>query len=89
MLKSGPVLKPTQRKGLLMSIRDEIKGYASLAGKTLKFLYEELDKLHNRETTYQNFVKKLARESLSYKEVKEIAEILGYEIVWNRKAKQP
>jgi hypothetical protein len=32
-----------------------------------------------------NFSAKLSRESLRYKEALELAEVLGYEIVWKKK----
>ena len=34
-----------------------------------------------------NFTGKLQRESIRYKEVKEVADVLGYDIVWVRRKK--
>jgi len=47
-----------------------------------------LDVLHRKKSwscSRSNFSDKLARGTIRYKEVKELAEILGYEIVWEKK----
>ena len=68
-----------------MSIRDEIKSFIAGKGRTMKQVHEALDARHNRKTTYQNFAQKLARNTLRYEEAKEIADVLGYKIIWVEK----
>ena len=36
-------------------------------------------------SSLSNFSDKLRRETIRYREVKELAELLGYEIVWKKK----
>ena len=45
----------------------------------------ELREKKGWSSSLSNFSDKLRRETIRYKEVKELAEILGYEIVWNKK----
>ena len=69
-----------------MALKDEIKGYIISNGFTITDIAEELNKRTGTEFTMQNLSNKIRRESLKYTEILEIADILGYEIVWNRKS---
>lgn len=69
-------------KGLILSLKDEIKALVIRKGRSMKWLASEIDRRRGKNTSYQNFYQKLARESLKYEEAKEIASILGYEIIW-------
>ncbi len=67
-------------------IRNEIKGYIASSGMTLTEVVAELNKRHPlRPTTTQNISNKLSRGTIRYSECKDIADILGMEICWNRK----
>ncbi|MBY6931008.1 DUF6471 domain-containing protein [Clostridium botulinum] len=68
-----------------MEIRDEIKAYIVSSGWSITDLNKELNKLNNTEYTVQNLSNKIRKGSLKYSEVLQIAEIIGYEIEWNRK----
>ena len=48
-------------------------------------LKEELNKRTGTEFTMQNLSNKIRRESLKYSEVLEIADILGYDIKWEKR----
>ena len=63
----------------------EIKSYIVSAGWTITKLAEELNKRSGNDYTVQNLSNKIRKESLKYSEVLEIADIIGYEIKWNRK----
>ena len=66
-------------------IRNEIKGYIASSGMTLTEVVAELNKRHPlRPTTTQNISNKLSRGTIRYSECKDIADILGMEICWNR-----
>lgn len=47
---------------------------------------EELNKRNGTNYTMQNLSSKIRKESLKYNEILEIADIIGYEIIWNRKS---
>jgi hypothetical protein len=70
----------------LGDIRNEIKSYIAASGRTLTDVVNEINKRHPfQPTTPQNISNKLARGTIRYSECKEIADVLGMEIRWQRK----
>ncbi len=69
-----------------MKLKDEIKGYIASSGWTITQITEELNRRNGTSYTMQNLSSKIRKESLKYHEILEIADIIGYEIVWNRKS---
>ncbi|NFS52246.1 LLM class flavin-dependent oxidoreductase [Clostridium botulinum] len=67
-----------------MELKDGIKAYIVSSGWSITELNKELNKLNNYEYTVQNLSSKIRKGSLKYSEVLQIAEIIGYEIQWNR-----
>jgi lambda repressor-like predicted transcriptional regulator len=65
-----------------LAIREDIRSMIIKTGWTLKQVNNELNKRHNTNYTAQNLSNKLSRGSIRYKEVLEIADIIGIEIVW-------
>jgi hypothetical protein len=68
-----------------MGIRDDIKAIIIRSGWTMTELVESLNEKYERNDTIQNISQKLSRETIKYREVLEIADILGYEIKWVKK----
>ncbi|MBN1045472.1 LLM class flavin-dependent oxidoreductase [Clostridium botulinum] len=68
-----------------MELKDEIKAYIVSSGWSITDLNKKLNKLNSTEYTVQNLSSKIRKGSLKYSEVLQIAEIIGYEIEWNRK----
>lgn len=68
-------------------IRNEIKAYIARSGWTLTDIVKEMNKNRpqGQQTTTQNITNKLARGTIKYSEVLEIARIIGYEIKWEPK----
>ena len=66
------------------NLRNEIKSYIVRQGKTMQ---EVVDLLHDDgwSDSVSNLSNKLQRESLRYVEAVQLADALGYEIVWQRK----
>lgn len=65
-----------------MSVRNEIKAQIIRAGYTMQ---ETVDLLHDEygwSDSVSNLSAKLQRESIRYKEVIELADVLGYDVVW-------
>lgn len=53
----------------------------------LKELTQKLHEHNNeRPLSSSNLANKLSRDTLKYVEAQEIAEVLGYEIIWQKKA---
>lgn len=65
-------------------IRNEIKSYIVSSGWTI---VDIVDKLKDYEiiTTPQALSNKFTRNTIRYSEIKAIADIIGYEIKWERK----
>lgn len=68
-----------------MNIKNEVKSHLMREGVTMQTVLEELAKQYGWSKSISNLSGKLRRETLRYKETLEIADILGYEIVWKKK----
>ena len=69
--------------------RNEIKSRIIGTGLTMQ---ETLDRLHRKygwSDSASNFSNKLQRESLRYKEVVELADVIGYELIWVPRKRGP
>ena len=67
-----------------MSIRNEIKAQIIRAGFTMQELVDRLADEYDWSDSVSNLSAKLQRESIRYKEVVELADVLGYDIVWQK-----
>lgn len=68
-----------------MSIRNEIKAQIVRAGFTMQEVVELLSDEYGWSDSVSNLSAKLQRESIRYKEVMELADVLGYDIVWKKR----
>jgi alkanesulfonate monooxygenase SsuD/methylene tetrahydromethanopterin reductase-like flavin-dependent oxidoreductase (luciferase family) len=66
------------------SIRNEIKAQIIRAGYTLQEVVDQLHDEYGWSDSVFNLSGKLQRESLRYREAVELADVLGYDIVWQR-----
>ncbi len=66
------------------SIRNEIKSYIAASGWSLVDIVAKMNDIPpaDGQTTPQNISNKLTRGTIKYSEVKEIAEIIGFKVVW-------
>lgn len=67
-----------------MNIRNEIKAQIVRAGFTMQELVDRLSDEYDWSDSASNLSAKLQRESIRYKEVVELADVLGYDIVWQK-----
>ncbi len=65
-----------------MDIRNEIKSYIVKEGFTMRELVEMLADEYGWSDSVPNFSGKLRRGSLRYSEAVEMADVMGYDIVW-------
>jgi len=70
------------KEAFKVSIKNEIKSMIYASGWNMVDIVHALNEKYNRADTIQNLSNKLSRGTLRYKEVLEIAEILGYKIAW-------
>ena len=68
-----------------MSIKNEIKSQIVRAGFTMQEVVDRLAEEHDWSDSVSNLSAKLQRESIRYKEVVELADALGYELIWQKR----
>ena len=70
------------------NIRHEIKSYIAASGWSLVDIVAKMNESpsESEQTTPQNISNKLTRGTIKYSEVKEIAEIIGFKVVWEKQA---
>ena len=68
-----------------MNIRNEIKAQIVRAGFTMQELVDRLADEYDWSDSVSNLSAKLQRESIRYKEVVELANVLGYDVVWQKR----
>ena len=68
-----------------MNIRNEIKAQIVRAGFTMQEQVDRLADEYDWSDSVSNLSAKLQRESIRYKEVVELANVLGYDIVWQKR----
>ena len=67
------------------NLRNEIKSYIVRQGMTMQEVVDLLHDEHGWSDSVSNLSAKLQRESIRYKEVVELADVLGYELIWQKR----
>ena len=68
-----------------MNVRNEIKAQIIRAGMTMQDVVDRLSDEYGWSDSVSNLSTKLQRGSIRYREVVELADVLGYEIVWQKR----
>ena len=68
-----------------MNVRNEIKAQIIRTGMTMQQVVDLLFDEYGWSDSVSNLSAKLQRESIRYKEVVELADVLGYVIVWQKR----
>lgn len=68
------------------NVRNEIKSYIAASGWSLVDIVAKMNENRpdDEKTTPQNISNKLTRGTIKYSEVKEIADIIGFTILWQK-----
>ena len=66
-------------------LRKEIKSYIVRTGCTMQEVVDLLADEHGWSDSVSNLSNKLQRESLRYTEAVQLADALGYDIVWQKR----
>lgn len=69
----------------MSNVRDEIKAQIVRAGFTMQDVVDKLAEDYGWSDSVSNLSANLQRESIRYKEVIELADVLGYDIVWQKR----
>ena len=67
------------------TLRNEIKSYIVRSGYTMQEVVEQLNEEHGWSDSVSNLSNKLQRESLRYVEAVQLADALGYDLVWQKR----
>jgi len=70
---------------LNMSVRNEIKAQIVRVGFTMQEVVDRLAEEYDWSDSVSNLSAKLQRESIRYKEVVELADVLDCDIVWQKR----
>jgi hypothetical protein len=85
-LTQKPISRKYGGKKLMKSnLRNEIKSYIVRQGMTMQEVVDLLRDEHGWSDSVSNLSNKLQRESLRYVEAVQLADALGYEIVWQKR----
>lgn len=68
-----------------MNVRNEVRSHLVCEGVTMQDVLEKLEWQYGWSRSISNLPGKLHRETLRYKEAVELADVLGYEIVWKKR----
>ena len=68
-----------------MTVRNEIKAQIVRAGYTMQEVVDRLHEEYDWSDSVSNLSVKLQRESIRYKEVVELADVLGYDLIWQKR----
>ena len=68
-----------------MNIRNEINAQIVRAGMTMQQVVDLLSDEYGWSDSVSNFSNKLARGSLRYEEAVQLAQVLGYELIWQKR----
>ncbi len=67
------------------NLRNEIKSYIIRTGYTMQEIVDVLSDEYGWSDSVSNLSNKLQRESLRYTEAVQLADVLGYEIIWQKR----
>ena len=68
-----------------MSVRNEIKAQIIRAGMTMQQVVDLLSDEYGWSDSISNFSNKLTRGSLRYREAIQLADVMGYDIIWQKR----
>jgi len=69
------------------NLRNEIKSYIVRSGCTMQEVVDQLSEDYGWSDSVSNLSNKLQRESLRYVEAVQLADALGYDLVWQKRPK--
>ena len=67
------------------NLRNEIKSYIIRTGYTMQEVVDALSDEYGWSDSVSNLSNKLQRESLRYTEAVQLADALGYDIIWQKR----
>ena len=68
-----------------MNVRNEIKAQIIRAGMTMQEVVDLLSDEYGWSDSISNFSNKLSRGSLRYREANQIGDVMGYDLIWQKR----
>lgn len=68
-----------------MDIKKQIKVLIAMEGKTMTEIAGKIYNNDNKRAALNNLSQKLSKKTIKYKEIQEIADILGYDIKFEKR----
>ena len=69
----------------MMTVRNEIKAQIVRAGYTMQEVVDRLHEEYGWSDSVSNLSAKRQRESIRSKEVMQLADVLGYDLIWQKR----
>ena len=85
MLHDKQILRKNEVFSMKSNLRNEIKSYIVRSGYTMQEVVDQLSEDYGWSDSVSNLSNKLQRESLRYVEAVQLADALGYELVWQKR----
>ena len=81
----GSKSKFTMKEVFLMNVKNEIKSIIVRSGMTMQQVVDLLSEEYGWSDSISNFSNKLSRGSLRYREAIQIADVMGYDLIWQKR----
>ena len=85
MLPGKLILRKNEVFSIKSNLRNEIKSYIVRSGYTMQEVVDRLSEDYGWSDSVSNLSNKLQRESLRYVEAVQLADALGYDLVWQKR----
>lgn len=85
MLHGKLTLRKNEVFSIKSNLRNEIKSYIVRSGYTMQEVVDLLSEDYGWSDSVSNLSNKLQRESLRYVEAVQLADALGYDLVWQKR----
>ena len=84
----GSKSKFTMKEVFIMNVKNEIKSIIVRSGITMQQVVDLLSEEYGWSDSISNFSNKLSRGSLRYREAIQIADVMGYDLIWQKRRDQ-
>ena len=78
-------MQSTEKGVIMNTTKNEIKAQIIRAGFTMQEVCDRLHDDYGWSDSVSNLSNKLQRDSIRFREVVELADVLGYDIVWQKR----
>ena len=81
----GSKSKFTMKEVFIMNVKNEIKSIIVRSGMTMQQVVDLLSDEYGWSDSISNFSNKLSRGSLRYREAIQLADVMGYDLIWQKR----